>query len=125
MGISYGSDLVFGVHYSVEEIYDTFQKYFGKNKDWDIDDLNNVLLNTFFVDGVKFCAELNPFDNHQPIEYYLGIELTIPMLKENPDYKKFTCVIREEINAIIRNRIDLEYREPDIYDVPYHILTTN
>jgi hypothetical protein len=120
MGISYGSDLVFGVHYSIEEIYNCFQKFFSENEDWDIDDLNNVLLNEFFVDGVKFYAELNPFDNHQPIEYYLGIPLTIQMLKENPNYKKFTCIIKEEINAIIRNRYDLEYIEPDIYDLPYY-----
>lgn len=121
MGQSYGSNLVFGIHYSVEEIYDFFQPYFGDNEDWDIDDLNNVLLNKFFVDGIKFYAELNPFDNHNPVEYYLGIELPIIILKQNPDYKKFTSIIKEEVNAINTYYINnFEYKEPDIYDIPYY-----
>lgn len=77
----------------------------------------HLIKHEFFVDGVKFYAELNQFDNHQPIEYYLGIQLTIQMLKQNPDYKKFTCIIKEEI---IRNGYYLEYRVHDKYHVPYY-----
>lgn len=119
MGQSYGSDLVFGIHYYVEEIYDFFKDYVT-DEDFDIDNLNNVLLNEFFVDGVKFYAELNPFDQHNPVEYYLGIELPISILKQNPDYKRFTNVIKEEVKAISRHINEFEYREPDIYDIPYY-----
>jgi hypothetical protein len=117
--MGHGSDLVFGIHYSVEEIYDCFNDYVT-HEDFDIDNLNKILLNEFFVDGVKFYAELNPFDNHNPVEYYLGIALTIPMLKQNPDYKRFTNVIKEEVKAITRHINNFEYRKPDIYDIPYY-----
>lgn len=117
MGVSYGSDLVFGIHYSVEEIYN----FFSEDENWSVDDLNKILLNEFFVDGVKFYAELNPFDNHNAIEYYLGMELLIPILKEKPNYNILKNVIREEINAISRHITGFEYKEPDIYDIPYFI----